>query len=135
MGKILLISQCLNSECRRTLNYLRDGLIVRTEFLVGMRMKMEHFWLCGDCSQCFDFRFFADKPAVAIRRERNRQRFVRTEQAAFLSHGPQLKERVASSTAMSQLLGWESDQLLSGPGTVVPQELNQSHLLAKQAAA
>jgi hypothetical protein len=46
-------------------------------------MKLEHFWLCGDCSQCFDFCIFVDRPAVAIRRERNSQRFVRTEEAAF----------------------------------------------------
>jgi hypothetical protein len=135
MGKILLISQCLNSECRRTLKYLCDGRIVRTEYLVDMRLKMEHFWLCGDCSQNFDFRIFADAPAVAIRRERNRQHLVRTEEAAFLSRGQQLKERAGSPTVMPSLWGWESDRLLSEPPTAVPRKYEHGYLLAKQTAA
>jgi hypothetical protein len=85
VGEILLISQCLNSECGRPLQYLRGGRIVRTEYRVGIPTKLEHFWLCGDCSQYFDFCVFVDRPAVAIRREENGQRFVRTEEAAFLS--------------------------------------------------
>ena len=101
-GETLLISQCLNSECRRPLDYLRGGRIVRTEYLVGMCLKLEHFWLCDDCSQCYDFCVFADRPAVAIRCERNSQRFVRTEEAAFLSRGQQPKEGVGSSTVVTQ---------------------------------
>jgi LSD1 subclass zinc finger protein len=100
---IPLISQCLNSECRRPLDYLRGGRIVRTEYLVGMCLKLEHFWLCGDCSRCFDFRIFADRPAVAIRCERYSQRFVRTEEAAFPSRGQRLRESVGSSMVMTQL--------------------------------
>lgn len=121
-GETLLISQCLNSECRRALNYPRGGRIVRTEYLVGMCLKLEHFWLCGDCSRCFGFRIFADRPAVAIGCERYSQRFVRTEEAAFLSRGQQLKESIGSSTVMTQLWGWESDPLLSRPRTVFPRK-------------
>jgi hypothetical protein len=100
-----------------------------------MCLKLEHFWLCDDCSQCFDFRIFADRPAVAIRRERYSQRFVRTEEAAFLSRGQQLKESDGSSTVMTQLWGWESDQLLSWPRTAVPQENVEDYLLSKQATS
>jgi hypothetical protein len=129
---MFVISECLNSECRRALYYLRGGRILRIEYLVGMCLKLEYFWLCDDCSQCYDFCVFADRPAVAIRCERNSQRFVRTEEAAFLSRGQQLKESVGSSTVMTQLWGWESDPLLSRPGTGVPQKTVEGYLSSNQ---
>ena len=108
---------------------------MRTVYQANASVRIQHFWLGGDCSQYYDFRIFADGPAVSIRCERYSQRFVRAEEAAFLSRGQQLKESVSSSTVMTQVWGWESDQLLSGPGTAVPLENVQGYLLAKQATS
>lgn len=76
-----MISECLNAACRKPLDYLRAGRIVRTQYQESTHLILEHFWLCGDCSQLFDFIVFSDKPAVAVRCGRYEQRFVRTEQA------------------------------------------------------
>jgi hypothetical protein len=128
-----VISQCLNSECERPLYYLRGGRVVRTEYLIGIRLVLEHFWLCEDCSQFFDFLIFADRPAVAIACERPGQRFVRTQEAASLSRGQRLQERIGPSTVVMQLWEWEHDHLLSRPATAAPQGNGKGYLLAAQA--
>jgi hypothetical protein len=47
-----MVSQCANSDCGRELHYLRDGRIYQFVFSTktGSR-RLEHFWLCGDCSK------------------------------------------------------------------------------------
>lgn len=55
-----MLSKCANPECHTTLHYLREGKVFKVEsesdlFLVesGKRpvRKVEHFWLCGPCSE------------------------------------------------------------------------------------
>lgn len=53
-----MVSQCANPKCAKPLHYLRDGRVFvfdvgASETSVnGKRMrKMEHFWLCGECSR------------------------------------------------------------------------------------
>jgi len=54
-----MVSKCANPDCGKPLHYLRDGKI----FLLQMRAsdekstkRVEHFWLCGDCTANFDVR-------------------------------------------------------------------------------
>jgi len=47
-----MISQCANLDCRRELRYLRDGKLY--QFVLSSktgRKRLEHFWLCGECSR------------------------------------------------------------------------------------
>ena len=74
-----MVSKCANPACSTPFHYLREGKIFRVEveaapasdkvagangnsspFLVGQRkptLKLEHFWLCGPCSQSMNLRF------------------------------------------------------------------------------
>ncbi len=56
-----MVNHCANPECCKPLHYLREGRIFVFEVpdplaqpkggkVVG---RMEHFWLCGDCSESF----------------------------------------------------------------------------------
>jgi hypothetical protein len=47
-----MVSQCANPDCRRELHYLRDGKVY--QFVLSTKTggkRLEHFWLCGDCSE------------------------------------------------------------------------------------
>ena len=51
-----MVSHCANPKCAKPLHYLREGRIfvfdVPGKDLNGKRSRrMEHFWLCGTCSQ------------------------------------------------------------------------------------
>jgi hypothetical protein len=47
-----MVSQCANPDCRRELHYLRDGKVyVFAMSSKAGRERMEHFWLCGECSK------------------------------------------------------------------------------------
>jgi hypothetical protein len=58
-----MVSQCVNPQCGKPLHYLRDGKIFLLEVPVDnahdstesaqLTAKMEHFWLCGECSPKF----------------------------------------------------------------------------------
>ena len=55
-----MLHGCFNPECRAELRYLRSGRIVRAVRKDVDKMKVEHFWLCGDCHQTLDFTFAED---------------------------------------------------------------------------
>ena len=54
-----MVNQCANPVCHKELHYLREGRV----FLFSRRNssfdnhklphRLEHFWLCGDCSKAF----------------------------------------------------------------------------------
>jgi len=53
-----MMSHCANPACGKPLHYLRDGNIFRFEVAgndtepEGKRLRrLEHFWLCGECSE------------------------------------------------------------------------------------
>jgi hypothetical protein len=52
-----MLKSCANPQCAKPLHYLREGRIfvfdaVRTEDGDARKAhRMEHFWLCGDCSK------------------------------------------------------------------------------------
>lgn len=53
-----MVSNCANPKCGKPLHYLREGQIFVFDITVsvpgdsGKRLRrMEHYWLCGVCSQ------------------------------------------------------------------------------------
>lgn len=47
-----MVNQCANPDCGRELRYLRDGRVYR--FVLSTKtggMRLENFWLCGECSR------------------------------------------------------------------------------------
>jgi hypothetical protein len=63
-----MISQCMNPECHKELRYLRDGRVIRTMHRSAGQVKVEHFWLCGDCHIDYDFLLAKDGRVSLIRR-------------------------------------------------------------------
>jgi hypothetical protein len=55
-----MITQCMNPACRKELHYLRSGRVIRTTSRIGSTVKVEHFWLCGECHVGYDFLFSKD---------------------------------------------------------------------------
>ena len=52
-----MLTECFNPACRRRLDYLRDGRVIRTIHTASSPMSLEHYWLCGSCYSEFDFEF------------------------------------------------------------------------------
>ncbi len=52
-----MVSHCANPRCAKPLHYLREGRIFVFDVTAGEDSKgkrsrrMEHYWLCGDCSR------------------------------------------------------------------------------------
>ena len=50
-----MVNNCANPKCAKPLHYLREGRIfvfdVETSDGAESRHRMEHYWLCGVCSQ------------------------------------------------------------------------------------
>ena len=55
-----MLSKCASPECSNTLHYLREGKVFKIENDSDIQMvsgqkkparKVEHFWLCGTCSE------------------------------------------------------------------------------------
>ena len=47
-----MVSQCANPDCKRELRYLREGRVY--VFVIAEdagNKRLEHFWLCGECSR------------------------------------------------------------------------------------
>ena len=52
-----MLTECFNPECRKKLEYLRNGRVIRTVRNVSSQLSVEHFWLCGSCYSTLDFGF------------------------------------------------------------------------------
>jgi hypothetical protein len=91
-----MVSKCANPACSTPFHYLREGKIFRVEveatppesldraeasngnkspFLIPSRkppLKLEHFWLCGPCSQSMSLLFDKDSGLSVIPKLRAR---------------------------------------------------------------
>ena len=55
-----MLSECFNPACRKKLDYLRNGRVIRTISTSASVRSVEHYWLCGSCYGKFDFEFKPD---------------------------------------------------------------------------
>jgi hypothetical protein len=53
-----MLTECFNPACRKKLDYLRNGRVVRTSSTLAK--SVEHYWLCGSCYGKVDFEFKPD---------------------------------------------------------------------------
>ncbi len=83
-----MLANCANPLCSRPFLYLRRGTLFRLEPDYGLTngavsdgdtgWKVEHFWLCGDCSKSVTLRLDANgsvsvEPLVLIQRDGYRE--------------------------------------------------------------
>ena len=57
-----MVSNCANPQCAKPLHYLREGRVFVFELQDRSDKRghhLEHYWLCGDCSQRFLVEFEA----------------------------------------------------------------------------
>lgn len=61
-----MLSKCANPECSTPLHYLREGKVFKVDIdgpmlVAGKRpaARVEHFWLCGPCSESSTLTFDA----------------------------------------------------------------------------
>jgi hypothetical protein len=52
-----VVDHCFNPACKKELRYLRDGRVVRIVHGTGEDTRVEHYWLCGKCSESYEFVF------------------------------------------------------------------------------
>ena len=78
-----MITECFNPACRRQLEYLRTGQVVRVVRQNGMKVEIEHFWLCGECCQSHDLRFLANG-SVALNHFPERSEFPPYSEARWI---------------------------------------------------
>jgi hypothetical protein len=56
-----VLTECFNPACRKKLDYLRNGRVVRMVRTSSTSAKsVEHYWLCGSCYGKVDFEFKPD---------------------------------------------------------------------------
>jgi hypothetical protein len=50
---MIMVDYCANPQCLKPLHYLREGTVYifeGTDLEMRSAHKLEHYWLCGDCS-------------------------------------------------------------------------------------
>jgi hypothetical protein len=67
-GAITMLTECFNPACRKRLDYLRDGRVVRVIRHSPSGLTVEHYWLCGNCYGGVDFEFKPDGTVTLCRR-------------------------------------------------------------------
>jgi hypothetical protein len=65
-----MLTECFNPACRKRLDYLRDGRVVRVIRPSSSGLTVEHYWLCGTCYDGVDFEFKPDGSVTLCRRTR-----------------------------------------------------------------
>jgi hypothetical protein len=52
-----MIDRCFNPSCDKQMRYLRDGRVVRVIRREDNATRVQHYWLCGECYDEYDFVF------------------------------------------------------------------------------
>lgn len=83
-----MVSHCANPKCAKPLHYLREGRIFVFDMPTGnadakgKRVRhMEHYWLCGSCSQSLVMEQSQEGIRVVSRRRARMEEFVLTPTA------------------------------------------------------
>jgi hypothetical protein len=71
-----MVSKCANPDCGKPFKYLRDGKVIRLEVAdltssakQRSHKRVEHFWLCGECSQTMTIKFDTHNHVQVMPRE------------------------------------------------------------------
>jgi hypothetical protein len=69
-----MVNNCANPKCGKPLHYLREGRIFVFDLpnqisAVGGKKarRIEHFWLCGECSRTMEMQQSTDRVQVFLR--------------------------------------------------------------------
>jgi hypothetical protein len=83
-----MVSHCANPKCAKPLHYLREGRIFVFDVAAGeadrngkRSRQMEHYWLCGVCSQTMAMEQSDDGVRVVARRRTQFQEMVTVRSA------------------------------------------------------
>jgi hypothetical protein len=93
-----MVSNCANPQCAKPLLYLREGRVFvfdlpdRSVKSTGEKPghRLEHYWLCGDCSQRFIVQRDSDKgirlvPRLSVRKYVVREKVEDSQATAVLA--------------------------------------------------
>ena len=86
-----MVSNCANPKCAKPLHYLREGRIFVFDVAIngpgnGKRSRrMEHYWLCGVCSQSMKMEQTADGVRVVARPPSRMRGEFRANESAIAS--------------------------------------------------
>jgi len=89
-----MVDYCANPDCMKPLHYLREGTIYIFEVESGAKPgaprshRLEHYWLCGDCSTAYLLERTANKELRLVPKQS--LRFVR--QPATISEPARVPE-------------------------------------------
>lgn len=80
-----MMNNCANPQCAKPLHYLREGRIFvfdlqsRSDENSGGKPShhLEHFWLCGTCSQQFRIEHAAEGEVVLVPRNKGQMSVIR----------------------------------------------------------
>jgi hypothetical protein len=71
-----MVNNCANPKCGKPLHYLREGRVfvfdVPDQFAAAGGKKtrrIEHFWLCGECSRTMEMQQSKDRVQVFLRQK------------------------------------------------------------------
>ena len=83
-----MVSQCANPKCGKPLHYLREGRIFVFDVSRGTAdgsgkrtRRLEHFWLCGACSESLAMEQSPDGVRMVARRRARIREFPLTTSA------------------------------------------------------
>jgi hypothetical protein len=69
-----MVNNCANPKCGKPLHYLREGRIFifdlpdQISAVSGKKTRrIEHFWLCGECSRTLEMQQSKDRVQVFVR--------------------------------------------------------------------
>ena len=86
-----MVSHCANPKCAKPLHYLREGRIFVFDVAAGeadrngkRSRRMDHYWLCGVCSQTMEMQQSEDGVRV-VARARSRVQEIAIVRSAMAS--------------------------------------------------
>lgn len=87
-----MVNTCANPECRKTLRYLRDGIVYlfsskkNAHDSADTPLHKEHFWLCGTCAVTWALKSDHKGSVQLIQRTKRRVHLPETETGRALPY-------------------------------------------------